>query len=67
MNVGDKVMVPRTGGGKSPGEITGLYYGQARVKFVIGDTYHGKWAPWEIQGFYRYKTVKLDDLELIKE
>ena len=43
MKPGDKVMVPRTGGGTSKGEIIELYttVEAARVKFPLDGTYQG--------------------------
>lgn len=65
MKPGDKVMVPRTGGGYSLGEILEIYTdGRARVTFPIGATYRGRPRPLAGMG---YKTVKLSDLRPVKE
>ena len=54
MKPGDKVMVPRTGGGYSLGEILEIYTDRARVTFPIGTTFRGKPRPLVGMG---YKTV----------
>ncbi len=59
MKPGDKVMVPRTGGGYSLGEILEIYTDRARVTFPIGNTFRGKPRPLVGMG---YKTVKLSEL-----
>jgi len=65
MKPGDKVMVPRTGGGYSLGEIIEIYTdGRARVTFPIGNTFRGKPRPLVGMG---YKTVKLSKLRPVKE
>lgn len=65
MKPGDKVMVPRTGGGYSLGEILEIYTdGRAWVTFPIGATYRGRPRPLAGMG---YKTVKLSDLRPVKE
>jgi hypothetical protein len=38
VKIGDKVLVPRTGGGVSLGKIIELYTDRARVTFPIGAT-----------------------------
>lgn len=61
MKPGDKVMVPRTGGGYSLGEIIEIYTdGRARVTFPIGNIYRGKPRPLVGMG---YKTVKMSELQ----
>lgn len=65
MKPGDNVMVPRTGGGYSLGEILEIYTdGRARVTFPIGNTFRGKPRPLAGMG---YKTVKLSELRPVKE
>jgi len=65
MKPGDKVMVPRTGGGYSLGEILEIYTdGRARVTFPIGNTFRGKPRPLVGMG---YKTVKLSELRPVRE
>ena len=64
MKPGDKVMVPRTGGGYSLGEILEIYTDRARVTFPIGNTFRGKPRPLVGMG---YKTVKLSELRPVKE
>ena len=59
MKPGDKVMVPRTGGGYSLGEVLEIYTDRARVTFPIGTTFRGKPRPLAGMG---YKTVKLSEL-----
>lgn len=66
MKIGDNVMVPRTGGGYSLGEILEIYTdGRARVTFPIGATYRGRPRP-PLAGM-GYKTVKLSDLMPVEE
>jgi len=67
LNIGDKVMVPRTGGGESPGEIIELYTTHARVMFAVGDTYNGNPVPDKFRGCNGYKTIRQDLLKPIKE
>ena len=67
MKIGDKVMVPRTGGGESEGEVIEVYTEHARVRFPIGDTFHGQPAPELIKTEYGYKTLRQSDLKLIEE
>ena len=64
VKIGDKVMVPRTGGGYSLGEILEVYVDRARVTFPIGNTFRGKPRPLAGMG---YKTVKLSELRPVKE
>ena len=64
MKPGDKVMVPRTGGGYSLGEILEIYADRPRVTFPIGNTFRGKPRPLVGMG---YKTVKLSELRPVKE
>jgi len=65
MKPGDKVMVPRTGGGYSLGEILEIYTdGRAWVTFPIGNIYRGKPRPLVGMG---YKTVKLSELRPVRE
>lgn len=65
MKIGDKVMVPRTGGGYSLGEILEIYTdGRAWVTFPIGNIYRGKPRPLVGMG---YKTVKLSELRPVRE
>lgn len=65
MQIGTKVMVPRTGGGYSLGEILEIYTdGRARVTFPIGATYRGRPRPLAGMG---YKTVKLSELQPVRE
>ncbi len=67
MKIGDKVLVPRTGGGISEGEVIELYTTHARVKFLIGDAYRGEPVLENIKALYGYKTVRLSELKLIEE
>lgn len=64
MKPGDKVMVPRTGGGYSLGEVLEVYMGRAQVAFPIGNIYRGKPRPLAGMG---YKTVKMSELRPVKE
>jgi len=67
MNIGDTVLLPRTGGGKSKGIIIEIWGDRARVKYKIGNTYHGKPAPEIMKDQCGYKTVQLKELKLIME
>lgn len=64
MKPGDKVMVPRTGGGSSLGEVLVVYEDRVWVAFPIGLTYQGRSQVLACTG---YKTFKLDELLLVKE
>ena len=66
MQIGDKVIVPRTGGGESAGEVIEIYTKHARVRFPIGDTFHGHKVVGMNQ-LYGYKTLRQDALKLCKE
>lgn len=39
---GDKVMVPRTGGGYTEGTVLAIHEDRAITEFPVGDTYQGK-------------------------
>lgn len=65
LQTGDTVMVPRTGGYHSIGEVLEVYTDAARVKFKIGDLLHGKPVPEKLRGGYGYKTVPVKDLLLL--
>lgn len=67
IQTGDTVMVPRTGGYHSIGEVLEVYADAARVKFKIGDLLHGKPVPEKLRGGYGYKTVPIKDLLPLKE
>ena len=67
MQIGDKVLVPRTGGGTSEGEVIEVYTEHARVRFLVGDYYHGQPVPEGVKGCYGYKTLRQDALRLCKE
>lgn len=62
LQTGDTVMVPRTGGYHSLGEVIEVYIDAARVKFEIGPWLHGKPVPEKLKGGYGYKTVPTKDL-----
>ena len=64
VKIGDKVMVPRTGGGYSLGEILEVYVDRARVTFPIGATYRGRPRPLAEMA---YKTLKMSELRPVKE
>lgn len=66
MQIGDKVLVPRTGGGNTPGEIIEIYTDHARVKFHIGDYFRGKPALPGIRSEYGYKTLRQDALKAVE-
>lgn len=62
MQIGDKVLVPRSNGDVTPGEVIEVYTNHARVRFLIGDYYRGKPAPDQIKGEYGYKTLRISEL-----
>lgn len=64
---GDKVKVPRTGGGYSDGEIMEIYLDRAHLKFPIGDTFRGGPVNPKDIGKMAYKHVALADLIPITE
>ncbi len=68
LKIGNKVMVPRTGGGETPGEVVEIYlfYDTARVRFPIEDTYRGREAAPELKDEYGYKTLRIGQLRLIE-
>lgn len=65
MQIGDKVLVPRSNGDVTPGEVIEVYREHARVRFEIGDYYRGKPTPEMIKGQYGYKTLKQSDLKVV--
>ena len=67
MRIGDKVLVPRTGGKTSPGQITELWGDKARVTFQMGETYRGRHVSKKLQDSWVFKTVKLSELQVIEE
>ncbi len=67
LKVGSDVMVPRTGGGETPGKIVCISGEKARVEFVAGKTYQGNPTPEIDQNRTAAKTVDLADLKLIKK
>lgn len=67
MQIGDKVLVPRTGGGESEGEVIELYSTHARVRFPIGEMFHGNPAPPMIKGEYSYKTLRQSELKEVPD
>jgi len=64
--IGTKVLVPRTGGGETPGEVIELWGDCVRVQFKIGDYFHGKPAPELIKSEFGYKTLRQSALKLIQ-
>jgi hypothetical protein len=67
VKIGDKVLVPRTGGGVSPGEVIELWGDLARVQFRVGDLYRGKPAPEQFRDAMGHKTLKITELKPIEE
>mgnify|MGYP000944865749 CR=1 FL=1 len=67
MKIGDKVLVPRTDGSYSPGEVIEVYTTRARVAFKLGDTYRGKPVPRFMQDQVAYKTIDQDKLSLLRD
>lgn len=66
MQIGDKVLVPRSSGEVTPGEVIEVYTNHARVRFLIGDYYRGKEAPEGIKAQYGYKTLRADSLKEVE-
>lgn len=64
MKEGGNVLVPRTGGGFSPGTILMINpnNGKALVEFAIGDTFQGRPAPEEIKNGTGTKVVDISKL-----
>ena len=67
MQIGDNVLVPRTGGGESAGEVIEIYEGYAQVKFISGETFRGEPNLPENQQRTAYKKVSLTKLKAIPE
>jgi len=65
--IGDKVLVPRTGGSTTLGTIIEMYYDSATVRFQLGDTYRGRHVSKKLQDSWVFKTVKLSELQVIEE
>ena len=66
MQIGDKVMVPRTNGDFTPGEVIEVYRNHARVRFMIGDYYRGRPALSGIRSEFGYKTLRQTELKEVK-
>jgi len=67
LKVGDKVQVPRTGGGYTEGVIIDIYEDMARTSFIVGETYRGNPIKPEDEGRTAYKNVALKNLIPVKE
>lgn len=67
MQIGTKVLVPRTGGGETPGEVIELWGDHVRVRFAIGDYFRGKPAPEPIKSQWGYKTIRSDQLKEVQD
>ena len=67
MQIGDKVLVPRSNGDTTPGEVIEVYADHARVRFPIGGYFHGKPAPVLLRGEYGYKTIRQSELKVINK
>jgi len=67
LKLGDKVKVPRTGGGYTEGTIIDIYEDMARTSFIVGETYWGKPIKPEDEGRTAYKNVALKNLIPIEE
>lgn len=63
MQIGDKVLVPRSNGDTTPGEVIEVYREHARVRFEIGDYYRGKPTPELIKSQWGYKTIRAKELK----
>jgi len=59
---GSKVLVPRTGGGYSPGTIVAILGDRAAVEFKIGKTYRGQDNPYP-PDLFGTKAVYLSELK----
>ena len=67
LKIGDKVKVPRTGGGYSDGEIMDIYEDRAYCKFPVGNTFRGGPISPQDRGKMAYKNVAIDELIRIEE
>ena len=61
-NIGDKVKVPRTGGGYSLSTISAIGGERAFVTFPVGDTFHGNPVDPKDKEKMAYKNVALKNL-----
>lgn len=66
LKVGDKVQVPRTGGGYTEGIIIDIHGDRAVTEFPIGENYRGHPNPYG-KNEMATKNVALKDLVPIKE
>lgn len=64
VEVGTKVLVPRTGGGYTKGEVAALVGKLAIVSFPIGDTYRGGVNPFGKEDMAT-KKILVDQLVLL--
>lgn len=64
---GDKVKVPRTGGGYSDGTILAIHGGRAITEFPVGKTFRGMANNFAPEDEIATKSVALDKLIPIKE
>jgi len=62
---GNKVLIPRTGGGKSLGTVTWVESGMARVDFPTGVNLRGLPAPTDLISGTAHKIVPVSQLELV--
>lgn len=62
IQTGAVVMVPRTGGYYSLGEVVEVYTDTARVKFLIGPWLHGNPVSEGFRDGKAFKTVKISEL-----
>ena len=67
LKVGDKVMIPRTGGGYSEGTIVSICRERAITEFPVGKTYRGKPNVLVSETEIATKNVALKSLIPIKE
>lgn len=66
LKTGQKVLIPRTGGGKTEGQIIAVIdWDHVLVEFPLGETYRGKQIPEEHRGRIGRKTLSIKELELI--
>lgn len=64
VEIGTKVLVPRTGGGYTKGEVVCLVDKLAVVSFPIGDTYRGEPSPYD-KDETAIKRIAVDKLVLL--
>ncbi len=66
--IGQKVIVPRTGGSKTEGSIKAVIAPDyVLVEFPLGETLRGEKVPDELRGKTGTKILHVDKVEFLKE